>query len=156
VTSRRREHQFWVAQQLRKATAEGHGPRFILRDNDSKYGSAFDVTARATGIEMLRTPIKAPWANAIVQRYIGSVRRECLDHLLIFGDRQLYRVIQVYVDYFNRSRPHQGIGQHVPCGPPVGVTVPAEGKIISLPVLGGLHTSIGAQLERVFGSDEAK
>src|SRR4051812_12043060 len=82
----RHPSQFWVAQQLREATADGHGPRFILRDNDSKYGSAFDVTARATGIEVLRTPIKAPRANAIVERYIGSVRRECLNHLLIFGE----------------------------------------------------------------------
>jgi transposase InsO family protein len=79
--------QFWTAQQLREATVDGQGRRFILRDNDSKYGSAFDVTARATGIEILRTPIRAPRANAIVERYIGSVRRECLDHMLIFGER---------------------------------------------------------------------
>ena len=83
----------WVAQQLREATADGQGPRFILRDNDSKFGSAFDIVAKATGIEVLRTPIKAPRANAIVERFIGSVRRECLDHMLIFGERQLYRVI---------------------------------------------------------------
>jgi len=72
--------------------------------------------AKVTGVEVLRTPIKAPRANAIIERYIGSVRRECLDHLLIFSDRQLYRVIQAYVDYFNRSRPHQGIGLKVPVG----------------------------------------
>jgi transposase InsO family protein len=135
----RHPSQFWVAQQLREATADGKGPRFILRDNDSKYGSAFDVVAKATGIEVLRTPNKAPRANAIVERYIGSVRRECLDHVLIFGERQLYQVIKAYVEYFNRSRPHQGIEQNVPCGPPLGSTEPAEGKIISRPVLNGLH-----------------
>jgi len=135
----RHPSQFWVAQQLREATAEGQRPRFILRDNDSKFGSAFDIVAKATGIEVVRAPIKAPRANAIVERYIGSVRRECLDHVLIFGERQLYRLIEAYVDYFNRSRPHQGIGQNVPCGPRADVTTPATGKITSLPVLNGLH-----------------
>jgi len=135
----RHPSQFWVAQQLREATSEGQSPRYVLRDNDSKYGSAFDVVAKATGIEVLRTPIKAPRANAIVERYIGSVRRECLDHVLIFSECQLYRVIQAYVEYFNRSRPHQRIAQNVPCGPPIGPTEPAAGNIISLPVLSGLH-----------------
>jgi putative transposase len=129
----------WVAQQLREATSDGQRPRFVLRDNDSKYGNAFDAMARATGIEILRTPIKAPTANAVVERYIGSVRRECLDHMLIFGERQLYRVIKAYVDYFNRFRPHQGIGQNVPCVPAAGIAVPVTGKIMSLPVLNGLH-----------------
>ena len=114
-------------------------PRFVLRDNDSKYGSAFDIVAKATGIEVLRMPVRAPQANAIVERFIGSVRRECLDHMLIFGERQLYRVIQAYVDYFNRTRPHQDIGQNVPCEPPANVTESAEGTIDSLPVLNGLH-----------------
>jgi len=102
----RHPNPFWVAQQFREATSNNQQPRYMIRDNDNKYGSAFDFVARARGIEVLRTPIKAPRANAIVERYIGSVRRECLDHLLIFSERQLYRVIQAYVDYFNRSRPH--------------------------------------------------
>ncbi len=135
--------QFWVAQQLREATADGQRPRFVLRDNDNKYGSAFDTVARATGIEILRTPIRAPRANSIVERFVGSVRRECLDHLLIFGEWQLYRVIKAYVDYFNRSRPHQGIGQNVPCGPPLQLVESVTGKVISLPELNGLHHEYG-------------
>jgi len=62
--------------------------------------------AKTSGIEIMWTTIQAPKANAIVERYIGNVRRECLDHIMIFGERQLYRVIQAYVDYFNRARPH--------------------------------------------------
>jgi len=129
---------------LRHPPIVGNCPSFllhrpILRDNDGKYGSAFDAVARATGIEMLRTPIKAPRANAVVERYFGSVRRECLDHLLIFGEWQLYRVIQAYVDYFNRSRPHKGIGQRLPCRSQFRSAHPTGGKIISLPVLNGLH-----------------
>jgi transposase InsO family protein len=131
--------QFWVAQQLREATSDHQASRFVLRDNDNKYGSAFDAVARATGIEVVRTPIKAPRANAIVERYIGSVRRECLDHILIFGERHLYRVIQAYIEYFNRSRPHQGIGQNVPYGPLLQLVKSVRGKIISVPVLKGLH-----------------
>ena len=134
----RHPSQFWVAQQLREATPNGEKPRFILRDNDNKYGSAFDIVAEATGIEVLRTPYRAPRANAVVERYVGSVRRECLDHLLIFGERQLRRVIAAYVEYFNESRPHQGIDQHVPCGPPTWAE-PTSGKIIAFPVLDGLH-----------------
>jgi putative transposase len=111
-----------VAQQLRETTPDGEKPRFILRDNDCKYGSAFDAVAEATGIEVLRTPYRAPRANAVAERFVGSLRHECLDHLLIFSERQLSRVIEAYVAYFNESRPHQGIDQHVPCGPPT----PAE------------------------------
>jgi transposase InsO family protein len=110
----------------------------VLRDNDSKHGSVFDTVAKATGIEVLRIPYRAPLANAIVERFVGSVRRECLDHLLICGERQLRRVIAAYVAYFNQSRPHQGIDQHVPCGP----STPAEstsGTIVAFPILNGLH-----------------
>ncbi len=114
----RHPSQFWVAQQLSEATPNGQAPRSMIRDNDSTYGSAFDNVATATGIEVLRIPYQAPLANAICERYVGSVRRECLDHLLIFGERQLWRVIAAYVAYFNTSRPHQGIDQHVTCGPP--------------------------------------
>ena len=72
--------------------------------------------ARASSTELLKTPYRAPKANAICERFLGSVRRECLDHILVFGDRQLHRVIKEYVEYFNRARPHQGIGQRIPEG----------------------------------------
>jgi transposase InsO family protein len=134
----RHPSQFWVAQQLREATPNREKPQFILRDNDSRYGSAFDALAKTTGIEVLRTPFRSPRANAIAEPFVGSLRRECLDHLLIFSERQLYRVIAAYVTYFNESRPHQGIDQRVPCGPPTPVE-PTSGKIIALPVLNGLH-----------------
>jgi len=136
--------QFWVAQQLREATPNGQKPRFILRDNDCKYGSAFDAVAKASGIEVLRTPYRAPRANAIAERFVGSLRRECLDHLLIFGEQQLRRVIAAYVDYFNNSRPHQGIDQHVPCRPPTPAE-PTSGTTIAFPVLNGLHHAYAYQ-----------
>ena len=77
----------WVAQQLRNATPWDTGPRFLIRDNDDKFGRAFDRVADGTGLRILRTPVKAPRANAVCERFLGSVRRECLDHVLIFGER---------------------------------------------------------------------
>jgi hypothetical protein len=86
---------------------------------------------------MLRTPIQAPRANAICERLLGSVRRDCLDHVLIVSEAHLRRVLKEYVAYFNRSRPHQGIDQRIPDGEdtPTGTS----GKVVSFPVLGRLH-----------------
>ncbi len=81
----------WVAQQLGEATPFGSKPRFLIRDNDSKFGAQFARVAVTTHIEMVRTPVRAPRANAIAERFLGSVRRECLDHMLILSERQLPR-----------------------------------------------------------------
>jgi len=130
----------WVAQQLREATPERTAPAYLIRDNDSKYGPAFARVAAASGIEILRTPYRAPRANAICERFLGSVRRECLDHLLILGEAHLRRVLRAYVMYFNGSRPHQGIKQQVPEGVASEQSVPGNsGSIVAAPVLGGLH-----------------
>ena len=130
----------WVAQQLREATPFGAAPKYLLRDNDAKYGPRFDAIAAGTGIAPLRTPIRAPRANAVCERLIGSLRRECLDHILLVSQAQLRRVLHEYVQYFNQSRPHQGVGQRVPEPREnekyaVGTTA----GVISFPVLGGLH-----------------
>jgi putative transposase len=130
----------WTAQQLREATAYGVGPKYLIRDNDGKFGVTFDRVAKTSHIEMLKTPYAAPRANAICERFLGSVRRECLDHLLILHEKQLQRVLNAYVMYFNRARPHQGIKQHIPEPPTKPLPPdPSGGKILSFPVLGGLH-----------------
>jgi putative transposase len=90
-------------------------------------------------IEVLKIPYRAPRANAICERFLGSVRRECLDHVLIFGERQLYRVVKEYVAYYNRARPHQGLGQRIPEGLRGEESAGRSGRIISFPVLGGFH-----------------
>ncbi len=130
----------WVAQQLWEATPFGDAPKYLIRDNDGKYGSHFNAVATGTGIEVLRTPIKAPRANAICERLLGSVRRECLDHILVVSETHLRRVLGEYVTYFNRSRPHQGINQQVPeeVDAP-GNPVDDGGRVVAFPVLGGLH-----------------
>jgi transposase InsO family protein len=128
----------WHAQQLREATPYDERPRFLIRDNDGKYGPGFDQLAAASGMEVLRTPVQAPRANAFIERFLGSVRRECLDHVLILTEAQLRRVLRQYVAYFNEERPHQSLAQRVPLAA-AQETGGAGGKIIAAPILGGLH-----------------
>jgi transposase InsO family protein len=129
----------WVAQQLREATPYGQKPKFLIRDNDAKFGPAFARLARASGVRIIRTPARAPRANAIVERCLGSVRRECLDHILILGERHLRQVLCDYTRSFNRARPHQGIQQAIPEPLPGTRVGHGVGPIRAIPVLGGLH-----------------
>jgi transposase InsO family protein len=107
--------QTWTAQQLRNATPFGHGPEFIIRDRDDKFGAAFDRVAKSAGTRVLRTAVQAPLMNAVCERFLGSVRRECLDHIVILSEAHLRRVLGEYArSYFNAARPHQGLGQRIP------------------------------------------
>jgi putative transposase len=127
--------QAWVTQQLRNATPFGAAPRFLIRDRDDRFGTAFDVLARATGIRIVRTAVRAPDMNAICERFLGSLRRECLDHVLVLDGRHFQRVVAEYAGYYNGARPHQGLRQQTP----VPADRPIEGPILTLPVLAGLH-----------------
>ena len=132
--------QAWVAQQWREATPYGQSPRFVIRDNDNKYGHEFDQTVEAHGTKVIHTPYRAPRANAVCERFLRSARQECLDHLLIFSERQLLRVARAYVAYFNQARPHQGLRQRIPCSTNEDIpTGSSSGKVIAFPVLNGLH-----------------
>ena len=129
----------WLAQQLREATPFGQGPRFLIRDNDNKFGDAFDRVADGTDIEVLTTPFQAPKANAICERFLGSLRRQCLDFLLILNERHLRRALHQYQRYFNEARPHQGLNQRIPCRSDAAPLQQSTGTIIAHPILGGLH-----------------
>jgi len=131
--------QAWTAQQLRNATPFGQGPEFILRDRDDKFGVVFDRVARGAGVRVLRAAIQAPLMNSVCERFLGSVRRECLDHLMILGEAHLQHVLADYaLSYFNTARPHQGIGQQIPVS---GEHLRARftGSVTAISVLGGLH-----------------
>ncbi len=105
----------WTALQLRNITPFGEGPQFIIRDNDNKFGAEFDRVAKGAGMKVLRTAIQAPLMNSVCERFIGSARRECLDHVIILGRIHMKHVLEQYgIDYFNASRPHQGIAQQIP------------------------------------------
>ena len=129
----------WGAQQLREATPFGQVPRFLIRDGDRKYGEAFTRVAVSTSIEVLKTPYRAPKANAICERFLGSVRKEYLDHMLVFGERHLYRLVREYVTYFNQARPHQGLGHKIPQDFAGVVEKQRVGQIVAFPVLHGVH-----------------
>jgi len=129
-----------TAMQLREATPWGKGPKYLLHDRDSKYGSHFSAVTVGSHIKELRTPYPAPRANSIFERFMGSLRRECLDHTLILRGRHLTRVMKEYTAYFNQERPHQGIGQRIPNF----YDQPKEnskGSITSKAILGDLHHS---------------
>jgi transposase InsO family protein len=129
----------WAAQQLRNATPFGDGPRFILRDRDDKFGPDFDRAAQAVGARVLKTPVRAPRANGVCERFLGSVRRECLDHVLVLGEQHLQATLVEYCRYFNEARPHQGIGQRVPGGPQASLE--RKGSVVATAYLNGLHHS---------------
>jgi len=129
----------WTAKQLRNITPFGEGPQFIIRDNDNKFGVELDRVAKGAGMKVLRTAIRAPLQNSICERFIGSARRECLDHVIILGRRHMKYVLEQYgLDYFSTSRPHQGIVQQIPVTS-LRRKYYASSKIISVPILGGLH-----------------
>ncbi len=142
VTTREPTSQ-WLAQQLRELTPFGDGPKFLLRDNDAKFGGAFDAAAKGVGTRVVRMPVMAPKANCHVERLIGSLRRECLDHLLIVSEAHLEKVLDEYCDFFNGARPHQGIGQRRPATSEAPVLADRSaidcGTIVARPVLGGLY-----------------
>ena len=108
----------WVVQQARNLTMaledRVHPVKFLIRDRDTKFTSSFDEVFRADGIRIIRTPIRAPRANAFAERFVGTVRRECLDRMLILGRRHLERVLDEYVAHYNGHRPHRALGQLAP------------------------------------------
>jgi putative transposase len=127
----------WTAQQLREATPFDQRPKYLIRDNDAKFSTHFERVATGASIIVLKTPFQAPNANAICERLMRSIRQECLNHFLILNEGHLSKVIKEYIEYYNLQRPHQGIGQLTPVKS--GTKVETGGKIVALPILGGLH-----------------
>jgi putative transposase len=108
----------WVAQQARNLLMqlddEGVRPRFLVRDRDSKFTREFDEVFRSEGIRVIKAPMRAPKARAHAERWVGSIRRECLDRILILGRRHLYNVLATYIRHYNEHRPHRSLGQRPP------------------------------------------
>jgi putative transposase len=129
----------WVTQRARQLSwqlQDGQvAARYLIHDRDSKFPPAFDSVFRSEGVEIVRTPYRAPTANAIAERWVGSVRRECLDHLLIVGAAHLHRVLSTYVTHYNQARPHQGLEQRTPLPPTERVE---QGPVRCRELLGGL------------------
>jgi putative transposase len=132
----------WVAQQARNllmGLEDRVGQlRFLVRDRDAKFTAAFDAVFAAEGIQVLRTPVRAPRANAYAERWVGTVRREVLDRMLVFGGRQLRLVLAEYANHYNLHRPHRALGQTPPLGPREPVALAPAGRIVRRDRLGGL------------------
>jgi transposase InsO family protein len=132
----------WVTQQARNLVmtlGDDIGRfRFLIRDRDAKFTSAFDAVFAAEAIEVLRPPVQAPRANAYAERWVGTVRRELLDRMLIFRCRQLQLVLTEYADHYNVHRPHRALGQASPLGPDEPAVVVPVGSVVRRDRLGGL------------------
>ena len=125
----------WIWRQLVEATAWGRRPRFLLRDRDAVFGGDFAERAKALGVEPLLTPVRAPRANAVAERVIGTLRRECLDHLVVLNEAHLRTVLAEFTRFYNRDRPHRALHLQTPRS----AAVTTAGPIRARPVLGGLR-----------------
>jgi transposase InsO family protein len=127
----------WTAQQLLNAFPWNTATRYLLRDRDGSYGETFCQSAEVIGIKEILTAPRSPWQNAYVERLIGSIRRDCLDHVLVFNERGLRRILKSYFDYYERSRTHLSLAKDAPISR--AVQPPSLGKVIAIPQVGGLH-----------------
>src|SRR5213080_3786665 len=125
----------WLAQQIVEAFPWGTAPTYLVRDNDRAYGQAFTNRVRTLGIRDHPISPRSPWQNPYVERAIGTLRRECLDHVLIFGERHLRRILTLYSLYYNETRTHLGLAKDAP----LRRATQRSGTIIVTPILSGLH-----------------
>ena len=126
----------WTAQQLHEAFPWDTRPRYLVHDRDTAF-HGWATTTTAIGIEEVLTAIRSPWQNAYAERLIGSIRRECLDHIIVANEHGLRRVLWAYIEYYLKSRTHLSLGKDAPVSRPVAR--PADGAIVAIPHLGGLH-----------------
>ncbi len=127
----------WTGQQLIEAFPWDGAPRYLIRDRDGIYGRDFTRLVNALGIKQVLIAPRSPWQNPYVERVIGSIRRECLDHVVVFNENHLRRVLRGYLRYYHASRTHLSLGKDAP--EPREVESPELGKIIEFPEVGGLH-----------------
>jgi putative transposase len=128
---------FWTAQQMIEAFPEGSTPGYLIRDRDKVYGDYFRQRVKGMQIEEVMTAPQSPWQSPYVERLIGSIRRECLDHAIVLGQKHLRHMLISYFEYYDRSRTHLSLGKDAP--EPRPVQPPEWGEVIQLPLVGGLH-----------------
>ena len=127
----------WTAQQIVEAFPEDTAPKYMIRDRDAIYGDRFCRRVEGLGIEEVLTAPRSPWQNPYAERLVGSVRRECLDRVIVLGEQHLRRILKSYFSYYHRSRTHLSLGKDAP--EPRAVHPPSMGEIVELPEVGGLH-----------------
>jgi transposase InsO family protein len=125
----------WLARQITEAFPWDSAPKYLIRDNDRAFAGVFKARVRAMGIRDRPTSVRAPWQNGYVERLIGSIRRECTDHLIVFSEEHLRQILAKYSTYYNEVRVHISLGKDAPCTRPIE----RFGGIVAHPILGGLH-----------------
>ncbi|MDA2935323.1 integrase core domain-containing protein [Acidobacteria bacterium AH-259-D05] len=128
---------FWTAQQMIEAFPEDTAPCYLLRDRDKIYGDYFRQRIRGMGIKEVLSAPRSPWQSPYVERLIGSIRRECLNHLIVLGEKHLRRILRRYLDYYHQSRTHLSLEKDPPI--PRTVQPPELGPIVEIAEVGGLH-----------------
>ena len=129
-------HSQWAIQQLRETFAFDETTKYVIRDNDGIYSNEFKQTIKRFQMEDTPTAPRSPWQNLFAERVIGTLRRECLDHMIILNERHLYDVLHEYIfEYYNVSRTHMSLGKDSP----EHRSIQKDGKIVSKAILGGLH-----------------
>jgi putative transposase len=126
----------WTAQQLREAFPWDRAPRYLIRDRDHAF-DGWTETAKTMGIDELLTAPRSPWQNAYAERFIGSARRECLDHVIVFSAPGLQRLMKLYCAYYEQSRTHLSLNKDAPIPRPIAA--PGDGRVVAIPQVGGLH-----------------
>ncbi len=127
----------WTAQQVVEAFPWESAPRYLLRDRDSIFGGLFRSRVRGIGIEEVLIAYRSPWQSPYVERLIGSIRRECLDHVIVLGESHLRRILSEYFRYYHRSRTHLSLEKDRP--DPRALQPPGMGEVVEFPEVGGLH-----------------
>ena len=125
----------WIANQLTAACGWEQVPRYLIHDRNVWYGQTFVRRVRSLGIRDRPTSPRSPWQNGYAERLIGSIRRECLDHIVVIGEQHLRHILACYMDYYNAVRTHLSLGKDAP----IRTVIECHGRIEGRPVLGGLH-----------------
>ena len=126
----------WTAQQIREAFP-WEAPKYLIRDRDAIFGGTVVALTKSMGIEEVVTAPRSPWQNPYVERLIGSIRRECLDHVIVWNETSLRRILRSYLDYYQKSRTHLALAKDAP--EPRAVDGPENGRMVGIPQVGGLH-----------------
>jgi len=127
----------WVSRQIRHAFPFDKAPRYLIRDRDSIYGNALQQTLAMLGIKEVLTAPRSPWQSPFVERLIGSLRRECLDHVIVLNERHLHRIVSAYCHYYHTARAHLSLDRNAPT--PRVIESVASDRVVSEPMVGGLH-----------------
>jgi putative transposase len=135
----RNPNALWIAQQLREAWPYVPAHRFLVFDRDSKFGTDVITAVRDLGSQPTRTAFRSPWQNGVAERWVGSCRRDLLDHVIVLNEQHLKRLLFDYVRYYHEDRTHLGLAKDTPEGRPTAMCPLARSKILSFPRLGGLH-----------------